>query len=215
MGKFASERHETRPVLTGREPVLITARVSKATSNLRRRSVYHAVRRALAKMLVRTNFRIVHFSLQRTHLHLIAEAETTSALSRGMQGFLISAARRINVELGKESRTRKRGCVFPDRYHERIITTPKQCRNAIRYVLNNWRRHSEDRHGLPSTWVVDPFSSAVNFGGWRELADSGQLFETRADYERLPTSTPSTWLLRIGWTKRGAIGAYDVPKPLG
>jgi hypothetical protein len=143
----------------------------------------------------------------------MAEAENKRALSRGMQGFLISAARRINVELGKESRTRKRGCVFPDRYHERVVTTPKQCRNAIRYVLGNWRRHGEDLHGLPATWVLDPFSSAVNFGGWRELADSGELFPVRDGYERLPTSAPTTWLLRIGWTKHGPISAYDVPGP--
>jgi REP element-mobilizing transposase RayT len=213
-GKFASERHKVRPTLEGREALLITARVSKATSNLRRRSVYQAVRRALAKMLVRTNFRIVHFSIQRTHLHLIAEAENKTALSRGMQGLLISAARRINVELGRESRTRKRGSVFPDRYHERVITTPKQCRNAIRYVLGNWRRHGEDRYGLPSTWVLDPFSSAVNFGGWRELAGRGQLFPVPDGYERLPTSAPTIWLLRVGWSRDGAIGAYDVPGPV-
>src|SRR5438270_7427482 len=74
-GRFASERHEKRPVLTGREPVLVTARVSAETCNLRRRSVYHAIRGALATSLARTNFRVVHFSIQRTHVHFIAEAD--------------------------------------------------------------------------------------------------------------------------------------------
>src|SRR5207248_6492491 len=117
-GVRASEPHKTRPVLTGREPVLVTARVSKPTRNLRRLDVYQAVRRALAKMLVRDNFRIVHFSIQRNHLHLIVEASDKLALSRGMQGFLISAARRIKAALA----TGKPGCVFPDRFHERVIT---------------------------------------------------------------------------------------------
>src|SRR6266480_7697640 len=212
-GLRSSEPHKQRPRLTGREPVLVTARVSPRTSSLRRRGVYHAIRGALATVLARSNFRVVHFSIQRTHVHFIAEANDQRALSSGVQGLLISAARRIHRELAKETGGRRSGRVFPDRYHERVITAPTQCRNSIRYVLNNFRRHGDDRHGIASTWVVDPFSSAVNFGGWRELADSGQLFGTPVGYERLPTSAPETWLLRIGWARHGAIGASDVPGP--
>ena len=109
-GKFASERHEPRPRISGRQPVLITARVSKATSNLRRRSVYHAIRRALTTALVRTDFRIVHVSIQRTHLHLLVEAADHQALSRGMQGFCIRLARAVNREGSHQ------GKVFADRY---------------------------------------------------------------------------------------------------
>ena len=98
----------------------------------------------------------------------------------------------------------QRGTVFPDRYHERVLGSPRQCRNAIAYVLNNFRRHGEDRG---RTWLVDPLSSAVNFGGWRELAGTNQLFGTPAWYERLPTSTPRTWLLSVGWTKHPLIAA--------
>jgi REP element-mobilizing transposase RayT len=208
-GKFASERHETRPQLSGREPLLITARVSKATANLRRRSVYQAVRRALTTALARMDFRIVHFTIQRNHLHLLAEADNKQALSRGVQGFLISAARRINAAASRS----KRGSVFPDRYHERILRSPKQCRNAIRYVLNNWRRHGEDLHGEPSNWLVDPWSSAVNFAGWKRLEGTDQLYGVPEWYERPPTSTATTWLLTIGWMKHGLIGKHEVPGP--
>ena len=186
-GYYASERHKKRPKLSGREPVLITARVSKATASLRRMSVFHAIRRALRTVLAHDGFRVVHVSVQRTHLHLIVEADNQPKLSRGMQALLISAAKRINTCM------RARGTVFPDRYHERVIDSPRQCRNAIAYVLNNFRRHGEDRG---RTWLVDPLSSAVNFGGWRELAGTNQLFGTPDWYERLPTSTPRTWLPR-------------------
>jgi len=182
-GYYASERHEVRPRLTGREPVLITARVSKDTASLRRLSVYKAVRGALRVVLAREGFRVVHVSIQRTHLHLLVEAEDQVRLSRGMQALLISAARRINACM------RSHGTVFPDRYHERILRSPKQCRNAIAYVLNNFRRHGDDRG---RTWLVDPWSSAVNFGGWRELAGTSTLFGVPEWYERLPTSTPRT-----------------------
>jgi hypothetical protein len=105
------------------------------------------------------------------------------------------------------------GAVFPDRYHEDVISTPRHCRNMIRYVLNNWRRHGEDCQGRPATWVLDPFSSAVSFGGWRELAHRDRLFAIPAGYERLSTSAPMTWLLTVGWYKHGAIAASEVPGP--
>jgi len=203
-GRFASERHARRPRLTGREPVLVTARVAPAARGLRRWRIYHAIRRALATAMARADFRVVHVSIQRTHVHLIVEAASHQALSRGMQGLLISAARRINRARGG------RGAVFPDRYHERVITSPRQCRHAIAYVVNNWRRHGEDRG---RTWTVDPFSSAVNFAGWRELAGSDRLFEPPGWYERLPTSAPQTWLARVAWTRHGAISAREVPGP--
>ena len=203
-GYFASERHERRPRISGREPVLITARVSRETQNLRRMSVYKAMRRALNTVFAREGFRVVHVSIQRTHMHFIVEAKNQEALSRGMQGLLISAAKRINAC------QRDHGTVFPDRYHERVISSPKQCRNAIAYVLNNFRRHGDDRG---KTWLVDPFSSAVNFGGWRELEGSNQLFTPPDWYERLPTSTPETWLLKIGWMKHPLIGIREVPGP--
>src|SRR5947209_9630607 len=162
-GKYASQEHKKRPKLSGREPVLVTARIRKGASSLRRGAVYHAIRRALRKVIARSDFRVVHFSIQANHLHLLAEADNQRALSSGMQGLLISAARNIN-------RAWKRsGNVFPDRYHERVIRTPQQCRNAIRYVLNNWRRHREDFAGAPSNWTIDPFSTAISFRGWREL----------------------------------------------
>jgi hypothetical protein len=103
--------------------------------------------------------------LQRTHVHLIVEADHKAALSRGMQGFLISAARNINTALGDSTR-RRRGKVFADRYHAEVITTPTRARHAISYVLSNWRRHREDQQGLASTWLVDPFSSGISFPDW-------------------------------------------------
>jgi hypothetical protein len=102
--------------------------------------------------------------------------------------------------------------VFPDRYHERVLKTPQHCRSAIRYVLNNWRRHREDLVGEPSNWKLDRFSSAIRFTGWKELG-SGKLCMAGPDYdyEPLPTAAPTTWLLFIGWTRCGLIGAHEVP----
>jgi REP element-mobilizing transposase RayT len=212
-GPRSSEKHKARPKLNGRHPVLVTVRVVREVGNLRKRHIYRAMRFALYSAANRDDFRVVHFSIQHNHLHLIVEAANQRAMSRGMQGLLISAARHVNMEIEARTGERRRGRVVADRYHARVLNSPKQCRNALSYVLNNWRRHEEDRAAVASGWTLDPFSSAVNFGGWKELEDSPFLFPVRETYERLHTCTPQTWLLRTGWTKHGLIGAREVPGP--
>lgn len=99
-------------------------------------------------------FRIVHISLQRTHVHMVVEANNKLALARGMQGFQISAARNINTALGA-GKHRRRGRVFADRYHVEVIASPTQTRHALSYVLNNWRKHLEDQKGSRTNgWSV-------------------------------------------------------------
>jgi hypothetical protein len=131
---------------------------------------------------------------------LIVEAKHKTALAKGMQSFLISAARMINRAVGK------RGTVFGDRYHATILRTPRQVRACVAYVLNNWRRHGEDRD---RTWKIDPFSSAISFGGWTELDGLG--FRPPPTYASLIVWFPKTWLLATGWRKHGRIGAFEVP----
>ncbi len=100
--------------------------------------------------------RSVHASVQQTHIHLIVEAEGKVALARGMKAFQISAAKHINAAVSRGLATRRRGAVFPDRYHVEVITTPRQARHALAYVLNNWRRHREDQRPFARTWTLDP-----------------------------------------------------------
>ncbi len=111
---------------------------------------------------------------------------------------------------------RRKGSVFPDRYHQEIITTPTQARNALCYVLNNWRKHGEDRRADgredAARWLVDPFSSGWAFGGWCERGDSPFAWKTRETYEPMLVAYPQTWLLREGWRRGGApLSVYDVP----
>ncbi|HEY6037334.1 MAG TPA: transposase, partial [Kofleriaceae bacterium] len=113
-------------------------------------------------------FRVVQFSVQRTHIHLLVEANDRLALAKGMQAFGISAAKHINALIRDEAGKRRRGSVFPDRYHVKILKTPRQVRNCLTYVLNNWRHHGEDQGERCRAWHLDPFSSAVTFEGWKE-----------------------------------------------
>src|SRR5678816_1454743 len=116
-GKRASERHKVRPALKKYEPVHVVIRAHESIRSLRTRQTYDAIRTALITTFTRESFRVVHVSIQGTHVHLLVEADNRMALARGMQAFQISAAMRLNGAFSKQIGTRRRGAVFPDRYH--------------------------------------------------------------------------------------------------
>jgi REP element-mobilizing transposase RayT len=210
-GARAGERHGARPEFKSYHPLHVVMRVVPEVGSLRRRKMYKALRDATITAALRERFRIVHISLQRSHVHMLVEAEHKAALGRGMQGFQLSAARHINTVLGDGVR-RRRGRVFADRYHVEVITTPTRARHAIGYVLSNFRKHGEDREGLASTWLVDPFSSGISFPDWKELEDQPWMWPIRETYDPLVVRRPESWLLREGWKKAGGlISARDVP----
>src|SRR5262249_3262827 len=180
-------------------PVHVVLRVTPDVGSLRTRHAYRAVRRALATTAARADFRVVHLSLQRTHLHLLVEADHKLALTRGMQGFAISAAKRLNRAL-----LRRRGNVFPFRYHPTPITTPTQARNALSYVLNNWRHH---RANPDSPRRIAPFSSADPFAGWSPPPHHAP------PTEPLPVVAATAWLLTDGWSRAGPIDFAEIPGP--
>ena len=148
-------------------------------------------------------FRIVHYSLQRDHVHFIVEAESAVALSRGMQGLAVRLAHRINRVLGRS------GIFWADRFHSRELQTPGEMRRALVYVLGNYRKHEPLlRAG------IDPYSSAVWFAGFREsrpLPFAIGVSERTLDLERAPVVSARTWLLRRGWLQAGCISVRDAP----
>jgi REP element-mobilizing transposase RayT len=178
--------------------VHVVLRAREGVPRLRRRKVFEAVRRAFRVIAARAAFPIVHLSLQHNHLHLLVEADDRQSLSRGMQSFTISLARRINRACGR------RGKLFAHRYHATAIRSPRQARNALAYVLNNWRHHREDR-GCRA--ALDRFSSAIAFDGWI----TSTRFAVPADYTPLPVAAAETWLLTTGWRRRPRISWLEVP----
>ncbi len=143
-------------------------------------------------------FRLVHFSVQRNHAHLLCEASDATALARGLQGLAIRVAKGINRHLSR------RGKVFDDRYHHRILKSPKEVRWALGYVLNNTRKHNAEllapKH-LPRDWLDRGGSSAPYFPGWRAPGD--ELVDARPLTPTCPVVAPATWLLRHGWQRAG------------
>jgi hypothetical protein len=134
--------------------------------------------------------------VQDNHLHLIVEARDTSSLSRGVQGFAIRVARRVNALL------RIRGAFWGDRFHSRELTSPRAVRNAIVYVLMNAKKH-----GARLQSGIDAFSSAPWFEGFAErLVPSSDTSPVRA---------PRTWLASTGWRRRGLVHVDERPRAPG
>jgi len=211
-GARASAPHKARDFLDARYPVHVVLRATREIASLRRRNFYLAVREATIVTARRTDFRIVQLSVQRSHLHLLVEAKSASALATGMQGFQISAAKHINAAISKHRPgPRRRGSVFPDRYHMEIITSPRQARHALSYVMGNWRKHQEDQHPAMRGWAIDWYSSAATFTGWNEYGDEPFLMRSPPTYEALIVYQPRTWLLRTGWRLAGPISWHAVP----
>jgi REP element-mobilizing transposase RayT len=180
-------------------------RCARDVPNLRCRATYRAIRWATISAARNGDaFRIVHVSIQRNHVHMIVEAANRIALARGMQGFASSAARLINRATGRH------GQVFADRYHPHILKTPSEVRHALAYVLNNWRKHGEDRG---KTWLVDPFSTGIRYPGWYERRGLHTLYRQPPTYEALCVWLPKTWLLAESWRQRALISTAARPGP--
>lgn len=212
-GLRAGMPHTRRPDHKASHPLHITIRVDRSIPSLRKRDTFLAVREASITTARREDFRIVHASVQGNHIHMMVEAKSKAAISCGMRGFQISAAMHLNNAISRRTGKQRRGTVFPDRYHLRVLTSPRAVRHALAYVLNNWRKHDEDRDGLPRTWRVDPFSSGVQFWGWCELEGATTLFKPPPTYQGLWVWLPKTWLLREGWTRHGLVSTHEVPGP--
>ncbi len=202
-GRRVGTPHRRRPELSPRHPVHVTLRLRKRFPELRTRDWYALIHSAMQHYLGREDFRIVHGSIQNTHLHFLVEAQDRRALTLGMQSLTIRLAHALSLSgVGK---------VFADRYNAVQIRTPRQARNSLAYVLNNWRRHREDfAGGRRLRAPIDQYSTAVTFAGWSEQPQ----FVLPAGHVPLPTSPPQTSLLRYEWKRFGLIDPFEVPGPI-
>jgi REP element-mobilizing transposase RayT len=178
--------HARRAAHVARWPLHVTLRTRTALPSLRNARIFASLSHAHARS-TKAAFRVLHFSVQTDHVHLILEADSSRALQRGIQGLAIRSARAINRV------TNHSGRVWGHRYHARHLKTPTEMRHALAYVLLNFRKH------LGAAPGVDPRSSGPWFDGW-----TGEY--RRADGLR-PVARPRTWLGAGGWRRGG--GAID------
>lgn len=147
--------HVSREPVRAYQPVHVTLRMAKHVWNLRSERSLLVIHSALCGAQRRASFRVVHFSIQGNHIHLIVEAGGTRSLANGVRSLSIRLARGLNATMGRT------GPVFEDRYHAHVLRTPAEVRNALRYVLGNYSSHAAWRGENTRDGWVDPFSSAM------------------------------------------------------
>ena len=204
-GKQPRTRHLSRPHFRRPLPAHVTLRVRSDVPSLRNVPIVHEIERTFGDGCVRPGFRLVHYSLQGNHAHMIVEAQDRAALGRGMKAIAARLARAVN-------RVAKRhGPVIADRYHSRMLSTPREVHHALRCVLLNARHHAASaRAGIKRPVRLDPASSARWFEGWRRaVPDATEVRATRI--ARRPVARARTWLLAVGWRRHGLLDPADVP----
>jgi len=190
-GRRRATPHRARPEHKTRFPVQVTMRARAEVPSLRLPPVFVAIRQAIAKSSSDA-FRVVHFSVQSDHLHLIVEAHDGDQLTSGVRGLSIRVARQVNRALAR------RGPVWGARYHARALTTPREVRHGLVYVLMNFKKH---RPGDGSR--LDACSSAPWFDGFR--AHTPQIVDA-------PVRRARTWLAAVGWRRHGLIALHEGPE---
>jgi len=194
--------HVRRTRVASRFPCHVRLRVRAGVPSLRQKRFIRAFRRSLRSCCERGGFRIVHYSIQRTHVHLLVEAAGKQALGRGMKAVGARLARAVNRIF------ERRGPVLFGRYWLRVLRTPREVRHALAYVLLNSRKHFFEARRRNPPAVLDVCSSGVWFDGWRSRPARGD----PAIQPRAPdVSAARTWLLGKGWRRHGLLDPSEVP----
>jgi putative transposase len=168
-GEKALVSHLARPKFAKVTPAHVTLRVRNELPSLRSSRRFAVITRCFEVSRGKFGVRLVEFSVLGNHLHLIVEADSSESLSRAMQGLCVRLARALNRQL------ERKGALFADHYHSRLLRSPSELAIAIRYVLENAAHHF-------SATGDDWFSSAKHRGA---------------------LAAPRGWLLSVGWRKFG------------
>jgi hypothetical protein len=189
--------HRPRPSHHERFPVHATLRAVAGLGSLRDCPVFLALEVALTAASCAA-FRVIHYSVQHDHLHLIVEATDRDALLSGLRGLAIRTARVINRA------AQRRGRVWAERYHARALRTPREVRHALVYVLQNWKKTVRGAQNL------DPCATGYWFDGWRGPRPR---WSRPPEGDAPPVRAARTWLLTTGWRRHGLIGLDERPRP--
>ena len=230
--RLGEPNHISREQVTARTPVHVTLKLQPRLfgihdhlrdgefSSLRHRD-YLIMFADAVRGAGKFGLRVLQYSIQQNHVHLIAEADTALAFARGMQSLTISFAKRLRNRLRQPS-----GKVFLGRYHAHVLKTPTEVKNTLFYVLQNTARHWEKarvrqaRHAgaaasktqKTNMIIQDPFSSVQSFANPEKLfgimASTSEAKKYLAGVKHVTQaaagdflSKPKSWLLNVGWMR--------------
>ena len=200
--------HVARDDHDWRHPVHVSMRRTKLAPSLRSERVYRTILEQLARAKGQ-RVRVVHFSVQHDHLHLIVEGQDRLDLSNQMRKLFSRIALTVNAV------AKRRGSLFRDRHHRRELSSPTQTRNALVYVLFNDRKHEAQGGGPISERMLHELDDRTSVGwirdsDWAENARPPPDTLARLRSRNLhgasgesPISEPRTWLVQRGWFEQG------------
>lgn len=204
-GAVRRDPHRRRAAFHRTTPFHVTLKVRAGLPSLRSARFVRAFEASMRRGCERGRFRVLHWSVQRNHLHLIVEAASAIDLGNGMKSVTMRLVRAAQRALGLG----RCGAVMRDRFHLHRLQSPREVRRAIAYVLLNARRHAAQR-GIALDRVparVDPASSGRWFDGWRGRPPAEPSGGGPA------VARPRSWLLAIGWRRTGLIDVAEIPSP--
>ena len=193
--------HRPRERIVARVPVHVTIRLRRGIPTLAPAAVRATVPIIVGEACVRHGFRVVHYSIQRDHLHLLIEAQNNRSIACGMKS--------VGARIGKLANRlfQRSGKVLDGRYHLRPLRTPLEVRRALRYVLLNHRHHAAQRrnsriHRRAARHRIRRVPGAGSTAGSRYRP---------SEPEGREVAPARTWLLQTGWRRHGLIDLADVP----
>jgi len=139
-------RHTERPVLTKSASLHLTVKIKRIKADLKNKSILSILKKAILNTR-KQGLRVIHYSLEFDHVHLLIEAENNLILAKGMQSFGVTFSKAIN-------RLRKlKGGVYKHRYHFRRIVGARQLKNVLNYIFSNGVKHKTAKT------IVNPYNS--------------------------------------------------------
>jgi putative transposase len=197
--------HRARPAFDRHVPVHVTMRAMRGVPKMRAQVVARVVYGELARASG-DGFRLLDFSIQDDHVHLVAEADDGMKLARGMQRLASRIAMVVNALV------RRHGRFWRERYHRRDLTTPRQFRNALVYVLFNFRKHASAVERKTRARQIDGLSSGAWLEGWASETFAEYVRQHRERAGPRPTVPAKTWIARVGWKRLGALDPRETPR---
>jgi REP element-mobilizing transposase RayT len=139
-------RHTERPILTTPSSLHLTVKILRAKANLKNKIILSILKKSIMNAR-KMGLRVIHYSLEYDHVHLLVEAADNFILGKGMQAFGITFSKALN-------RLRKiKGTVYKHRYHFRKIVGARQLKNVLNYIFSNGLKHKTSKS------LINPFNS--------------------------------------------------------
>lgn len=132
-------RHRKREEINEPRPLHLTIKLIRA--DIQNKTILKGLRHAIQRAR-NQGLRIIHYSLERDHVHLYAESTDNDTLARAMKALGVSFVKRINKY------HQCKGSCYKTRYHLRILNTAREVKNVINYILKNGIKHGRTKSEL-------------------------------------------------------------------